>query len=255
MITEPVQLFTEAWKAMTGLMPSPIHEDNDGFYCCFSDTPNPFMNLWIQNAEATSQDSFEALLGRVLNRASHHAHAVGGIICDDWCPSEWEALASEQGLFAMVPMISMEAEDLVPPKRLAPDLDIRWVTDAQGARDLAILNARAYHMPEDVFECLATHQFWPDDRCAFVGYLDGVPVSCAAALPAMGTVYIALVATAENARGKGYAESVMRQAVVTGQEMMGVKRTTLHATLAGQPLYETMGYASSKMVTLIGQPD
>ena len=64
----------------------------------------------------------------------------------------------------------------------------------------------------------------------------------AAAFPVNGTVYIALVATLPEEQGKGYAETVMRQAVAQGQEAMGTKRTTLHASDMGLPVYRRMGY-------------
>jgi GNAT superfamily N-acetyltransferase len=116
------------------------------------------------------------------------------------------------------------------------------VVDDKGARDLAILNARAYGMPLEQRECVSGMHFWPSDRIAFVGYRGETPVSSAAALPVNSTVYIALVATAPEQQGNGYAEMVMRRAVAEGQHAMGVKRTTLHASMMGHPLYEAMGY-------------
>jgi ribosomal protein S18 acetylase RimI-like enzyme len=119
-------------------------------------------------------------------------------------------------------------------------------------RDLAELNAQAYHMPAEAFECIANMRLWHPDSYAYVGYLDGKPVSCAAALPVAGTVYIALVATLPEAQGKGYAETVMRQAVTQGQQAMGTKRTTLHASEMGFPVYRAMGYSTGPRLVLLG---
>ncbi|MBT0585424.1 GNAT family N-acetyltransferase [Alteromonas oceanisediminis] len=185
-------------------------------------------------------------------RGREHAHPIGGIICPTWCPAEWEQLIRHHGLAALVPMISMEADELLPPRRPLAELEILRVNDDKSARDLAVLNAHAYHMPVELFDCISKKTFWSNDSYAFVGYINGQPVSCAAALHVMGTVYIALVATSEDARGKGYAETVMRKAISVGQKMMGTERTTLHASMMGQPLYEAMGYSSSVHLTLIG---
>ena len=94
--------------------------------------------------------------------------------------------------------------------------------------------------------------FWPSDCFAFVGYNDETPVSSAAALPINGTVYIALVATDPEQQGKGFAETVMRRAIAEGQRAMGVRRTTLHASMMGYPLYQAMGYTPGPQLVLIG---
>jgi ribosomal protein S18 acetylase RimI-like enzyme len=119
-------------------------------------------------------------------------------------------------------------------------------------RDLAELNAQAYHMPAEAFECIANMRLWHADSYAYVGYREGKPVSCAAALPVSGTVYIALVATLPEAQGNGYAETVMRQAVIQGQQAMGTKRTTLHASEMGFPVYRAMGYRTGPRLVLLG---
>jgi GNAT superfamily N-acetyltransferase len=252
MQTEPVSLFVEAWRQMTGRLPSPLFVDKDGVASCFSDVPNLFFNLWVQSRPATLEEEFRGLLATAAQRAATSTYATGGIIRDDWSPLGWEDIAKEVGLAPMVPMISMETDGLLEPRRRAADLDIRRVIDDSGARDLAMLNARAYGMPLELWECVSGMHFWPSDCCAFVGYVGEVPVSCAAALPINGTVYIAVVATAPDQQGKGYAETVMRRAVAEGQRTMGITRTTLHASMMGHPLYRAMGYLPGPRLVLVG---
>lgn len=252
MQSDNVRLFVEAWKLMTGRLPSPHFSEADGVAACFSDVPNLFFNLWIQSQPAADEVSFNAMLETARARSAASTQTVGGIVCEDWAPASWGELAAKAGLAPMVPMTGMEAEDLLPPRRPAPDIDIRRVVDDAGARDLALLNADAYGMPHDLFGCIANMRLWHDDTYAFVGYVNGKPVSSSAALPVLGTVYIAMVATAPDEQGKGYAEAVMRRSIVEGQRAMGVKRTTLHATDAGKPLYAAMGYASGGRLVLAG---
>ena len=85
-------------------------------------------------------------------------------------------------------------------------------------------------------------RLWQDDTYGFVGYQDGKAVSSAAVMPVAGTVYVALVATLPEAQRNGYAETVMRHAVAQGQQAMGTRHTTLHATDMGLPVYRAMGY-------------
>jgi GNAT superfamily N-acetyltransferase len=252
MKSDTVHDFIEAWKLMTGRLPSPRFEEANGVASCFSDVPNLFFNLWIQGKPATTPEDVRAMLEVAERRAAASAHPVGGVVREDWLPAGWEVLVAEKGLAPMVPMTGMEADDLLPPRRPPADLDIRRVQDDTTARDLAVLNANAYAMPTELFDCISNMRLWHADSFGFVGYAGGKPVSSAAALPVAGAVYIALVATAPEEQGKGYAETVMRHAVEQGQRAMGVKRTTLHATDMGRPIYSAMGYASGPRMILVG---
>ena len=254
MQTDPVRLFIDAWRLMTGRLGTPRFEEADGLACCLCDAPNLFFNLWIQSRATETAEELSALLAAGQARADGHDPPVGGILCEDWLPSNWEAVVEESGIVPLLPMISMETDELLAPRRPPAELEIRRVEDDRGARDLAMLNAGAYEMPTESFECMSTMAFWPGGDHAFVGYDGGKPVSCAATLPVLGTVYVALVATSADARGKGYAETVMRHTVAAGQKAMGVQRTTLHASMMGHPLYEAMGYASATPLVLVGPP-
>lgn len=252
MHTQPVALFIEAWRQMTERLPSPRYANDKGVASCFSNVPNLFFNLWVQSQPATSAEEFRALLATAAQRAETSAFPTGGIIRVDWSPVGWEEIAKSAGLAPMVPMICMETDSLLEPRRPPSDLIIRRVVDDKGARDLAFLNARAYGMPLELWDCVSGMHFWPSDCFAFIGYNGETPVSSAAALPVNGTVYIALVATAPEQQGKGYAETVMRRAVAEGQHAMGLKRTTLHASMMGRPLYEAMGYLPGPQLVLVG---
>jgi GNAT superfamily N-acetyltransferase len=120
------------------------------------------------------------------------------------------------------------------------------------ARDLAELNALAYHMPADAFDCIANMRLWHPDSYAYVGYLGGQPVSCAAAFPVNGTVSIARVATLPEEQGKGYAETVTRQTVSQGQLAMRTTRTALHASDQGVPVYRRMGFRPGPRLVVLG---
>jgi len=252
MKTDPVRVFADAWKLMTGRLPAPHFNDADGLVSCFCDAPSFFFNVWIPTAPTTTPEAFKSLLAAGAVRAQSAAHMAGGVVREDWLPGDWQSLAAAQGLAPAVPLTPMEAEDLAPPRRPQPaDLEIRRVVDDTGARAIALLNADAYGMPHEMFGAMTTMALWAPDSLGFVGYVAGKPVSATGVFPVADTVYVAMVATAPDVQGKGYAEAVMRHAVLEGQKAMGVKRTTLHATDAGRPVYAAMGYASGPRMALL----
>ncbi|HRE43945.1 MAG TPA: GNAT family N-acetyltransferase [Terricaulis sp.] len=255
MQTDPVRVFADAWRLMTGRLPGSQFKEADALVSCFCDVPSFFFNVWIPTAPTAAPEAFENVLREGVSRAQSAAHPVGALLREDWLPADWQALAANHGFVPAVPMTPMEAEDLAPPRRPQPaELQIRRVASDAGARELAQLNADAYGMPHDMFGALSTMALWAPDSLGFVGYVDGRPVSATGVFPVGGTVYVAMVATAPDVQGKGYAEAVMRHAVIEGQKAMGVKRTTLHATDAGRPVYAAMGYASGPRMLLLAPP-
>ena len=65
-----------------------------------------------------------------------------------------------------------------------------------------------------------------------------------------GYRYVALVATAPAHRRRGYADAVMRHALEAAASAYGERPTVLHATDAGRPVYERMGYTPISTHTL-----
>jgi hypothetical protein len=246
-----VWLFADAWKLMVTRLPSSSIKEEDGVVSCFGNVPLILLNVSIVDRPAETHDE----LREILNTASRHAATCPYPSCvlvrEDWLPAGWAALAEEARLTPIVPMTSMEANELLPPRRPPANLDVRLVTNDAMGQDLARLNALAYQMPVEAFDCIANMRLWHADSYAYVGYVNGSAVSCAAALPVSGTVYIALVATLPGEQGKGYAETVMRHAVIQGQQAMKTTRTTLHASDMGLPLYRAMGYRPGPRMVML----
>jgi ribosomal protein S18 acetylase RimI-like enzyme len=244
LMSDTVEVFIEAWKLMTARFASHRIQEGDGVASCFGNVPLLFFNLWVQSRPVASSDELRALLATGKERAAECAHPTGGILRVDWLPAGWEVSVQEAGLARTMTLTGMESGPLLAARRPAAAIEIRRVADDVGARDLAMVNARAYDMPLELFDCMANIGWWGADSFGYVGYVDGKPVSTAAALPVAGTVYIALVATMPEAQSKGYAETVMRHAVTQGQRSMGTMRTTLHASDKGRPVYAAMGYVA-----------
>ena len=236
---------------MVGRLPLPTIKEEGGVVSCFGNVPLFFLNLSIVNRPAQTHEELRAFLNTAARHVASCKYPSGVVLRQDWLPAGWENLVDEAGLAPVVPMTSMEADELLPPRRRLPDLDVRLVVNDAMARDLAELNALAYRMPADSFDCMANMHLWHADSCAYVGYLGGRPVTCAAAFPVNETVYIALVATLPEQQGKGYAETVMRQAVIQEQRAMRTTRTTLHASDMGVSVYRAMGFRPGPKLVLL----
>lgn len=250
-MSDTVRVFVDAWKLMVGRLPLPTIKEEDAVVSCFGNVPLFFLNLSIVNRPAETHEELRAFLNTAAGHVASCKYPSGVVLRQDWLPVGWENLVDEAGLAPVVPMTGMEAYELLPPRHLLPSLDVLRVVDNAMARHLAELNALAYKMPADAFDCLANMRLWHTDSCAYVGYLGGHPVTCAAAFPVNETVYIALVATLPEQQGKGYAETVTRQAVIQGRRAMRTTRTTLHASDMGVSVYRGMGFRPGpKMVIL-----
>lgn len=253
--SESVRLLINAWKLMVGRLPDGRIQHADGAASCIGNVPLPFFNFSMNDRPLTDAADVQRFFDTVDRATATCAHPTMIALCEDWAPANWGQVAGNHGLATMMALTGMETDRLLPPRRPAPALEIRRVQDEATARDLAVINAHAYAMPPELFECVCNMRLWHDDSVGLVGYVDGQPVTSAAALPVDGTVYIALVATMPDSHGKGYAEAVMRQAISAGQQAMGVTRTTLHATDMGRPVYEAMGYAPSARFAVLGRAD
>jgi predicted GNAT family N-acyltransferase len=77
-----------------------------------------------------------------------------------------------------------------------------------------------------------------------VAYVRGEPASGTLAFPIDDAVYLGWVATAKAHRGQGLAQLVIRKSLEDATAATGFKRTVLHATADGHPIYVRMGYRS-----------
>lgn len=236
---------------MVERLPSSRIEIADGVASCLGNVPLFFLNASILERPATTPDDLRSLL-HLTARRSAGPYPWGVMAREDWLPQGWEPVIGEAGLAVVMPMTGMETAEILPPRRPAPRLDIRRIENDSMARDLAVLNAHAYHFPVEPFECIANMHLWQPGGYGYVGYAEGKPVSCASAFFASGTVYIAMVATLPEAQGKGYAETVVRHTIEQAQQAMGTSLTTLHASDMGFPVYRAIGYKPGPRLIFFG---
>jgi hypothetical protein len=134
------------------------------------------------------------------------------------------------------------AGDLSIPEPHHPELEFRRVETGDELAVYGEINALAYGMlPEVGRNALADSQLWRRDAYAYIGYRDGRPVTCAATIGGDDSIFLALVATLPGEMRRGYGEAVTRKAIHEGIKQTGHRRVVLHATPAGQPVYERIG--------------
>jgi GNAT superfamily N-acetyltransferase len=248
---ENVDLLIEAWKLMVGRLPGAAIEHASGVATMFAHVPLPFLNLSMPDCPLADAEALRGALIVVRERAKTCEHGSLLALCEAWAPAEWEQVALEEGFGMALNMTGMAADHLLPPRRALPEPAFRRVSDETTARDLAMINAQAYGIPPELFECMCNLHLWHADSFGYVGYPDGKAVTSAAAFPVDGTMYIALVATVPEAHGKGYAEAVMRHAIEQAGRAMGPARMTLHASDMGRPVYHAMGFEPGARVMLL----
>jgi GNAT superfamily N-acetyltransferase len=246
-----VKALIDAWELMSGRFAGSHFQRAGGVVSAFANIPLSFFNASLQERPAATADELRSMLATMQRRAKACPHPSLIGLCEDWLPADWQAIAAKEGFSFVLSMTGMAADDLLPARRPSPQLEYRRVEDDATARDLAMINAHAYQMPTEVWECLCNLQLWHADSYGYVGYRDGQAVSSAAALPIEGAMYIALVATEPGEHGKGYAEAVMRHAIKEGEAGMGKRRLVLHASDMGRPLYQSMGFGAGCKIPLL----
>ncbi|WP_158944243.1 GNAT family N-acetyltransferase [Granulicella sp. S190] len=151
-----------------------------------------------------------------------------------------DSVFAERGYSTVMPVTGMVAESCPRASPGPASLRIERADD----RGVAVtdLNCLVYGLPlESGRASLLKIPLW-QSAFPYVGYEGDRPVTTATTIVHDDVLYLALVATAPDARGKGYAEAVIRHSLQKAHESTGLNRTVLHATQAGFPLYKRMGY-------------
>lgn len=248
---ENVKVLIDSWKLMVGRLPGGTIEHAVRVATMFGHVPLPFLNMSTPECPLVSAEDLRGVLAIVQQRAAACEYDSLFALCEAWAPEDWRRVIAEAGFTVALNMTGMVADELLPPQRALPALEFRRVSDEGTARDLATINAQAYGLPMEMFECICNLHLWHEDSFGYVGYAGGRAVTSAATFPVAGTAYVALVATLPEEHGKGYADAVMRQAIEQGRRAMGVTRATLHATDMGQPVYRAMGFEAGARIAVV----
>ncbi|RWX34209.1 GNAT family N-acetyltransferase [Rhizobium leguminosarum] len=98
---------------------------------------------------------------------------------------------------------------------------------------------------------LRDSDLWRNEAYAYLGIYRGEPVSAAASIQTYGRLFLALVATRPDMQRKGFGEATVRKALYEGSRATGIKRSVLHATEVGRPVYERIGYRQTSTIRFL----
>lgn len=225
----------------------------DGVIAMYSRVPPMFLNAIGFTSRVESKADLEARLDASLQYARAGGYPFFVSACREMLSPDAQASADAvfiaRGLQPFMAWTGMATNEILPPRRQTPELDIRDVEDTAARQAVYDINCVAYGMPlEPGRDSMNGEQLWAP-MFGSLGYVDGVPVATATAFRVGDCRYVALVATLPDFRNRGYAEACMRHALAKA----GSGRSILHATEAGRPVYQKMGYYDVCHFTMYGE--
>jgi GNAT superfamily N-acetyltransferase len=247
--------FGEAWRVICSPSPNYALEADEGIEYIFSGIPIGFFNIALITHRGVTSEELAAYARRACAWVptesvpwflvvTHETLAVGvdAVSILDGC-----------GFGTVMPLTGMVAHQIAPATRGIADLQLTVPQDDADLAAILDVNALAYGTGLDEGKpIVGTRSFW-EGHVPVLGSVGGKVASCAAVLMVHGHRYVALVATDPATQRRGYAEATMRHALETAARIHGDVPTVLHATAAGRPIYERMGYAAISNHTLFMQ--
>jgi GNAT superfamily N-acetyltransferase len=147
-----------------------------------------------------------------------------------------------QQIYAMPEMILRQPAEVRP---LPAGVELRRVGSSAEVEDYWRIAAAAYvslGFPPEAFAFYTNHEgLLAENVAAFIGYLDGEPISIAMTIVSHGVAGIYWVGSLEGARGKGLGRATTAAATNAGFEL-GADIASLQASPMGKPIYGAMGY-------------
>lgn len=241
-----------AWRLMCAGGPKPVAAATEGVQYIFSGVPVSFFNVALLTGSGLSAEALGARGREACTWAGAQSVPWLLVVTHEQLESGVDVASTLDacGLAVVLPMTGMRARTVAA----APTVPGLQLTVPQNDNDCAAIvdvNARAYGMDLEAGKAaIGSRTFWKD-QFPVLGVADGKPVSSAAVLMVDGHRYVALVATEPGQQRRGFADATMRRALENAARAHGETPTVLHATDAGRPVYERMGYASISTHTLL----
>ena len=250
-VTLSISQMDGAWRLMCARSPGYVAEASEGVQYIFSGVPVGFFNVAVLKGSGLSTAALRTLGDEACAWAAAHSVPWLFVLTHERLADGVEAVEALDGcgLAPVMPLTGMIAGSVGPDAAVA-GLDLTVPEDDSACGAVIDINSIAYAM--DLEPCkpvLGTRTFW-QDQFAVVGIADGRPASSATVLMVDGHRYVALVATDPGQQRRGFADATMRRALQNAAGVHGERPTVLHATEAGRPIYERMGYTTIANHTL-----
>lgn len=247
-----IRQFTEAWRVMCTGHPGHTAAAVDGVEYIFSGCPIAFFNVAILTGRGISSEALKTRAEQACTWASAtHVPWLFILTHDALDPGvDAASILDSCGLGPMMAMTGMLAQQVAPVASLPEGLQLTVPQDDAACAAIVDVNGLAYGMDlEAGKDLIGKRAFWAD-QFPVLGLADGKPAASAAVLMVEGHRYVALVATDPGQQRRGYADAVMRRALEIAAAAHGERPTVLHATDAGRPVYERMGYTAISSHTI-----
>jgi ribosomal protein S18 acetylase RimI-like enzyme len=175
-------------------------------------------------------------------------------ICHGWLDGRTRrrlpSVLRKRNLYQAVELPGMLADEVLPPVRQLPRMEFARVCDGPVKDAFCAIGSTCFNVPLAWFcEVFDSPGVWTD-FAAYVGYVDGEPVSTSATVIGGGAVGVYNVATMPGRRRDGYGEAIMRHALEQARREHGMSRTILQSTPQGFELYQRMGYRTVTSVAV-----
>jgi GNAT superfamily N-acetyltransferase len=239
-----IRQFVSAWRLMCERAPTYEQAEDDQLALIFAKIPVPFFNVAIPTGTRMTAGRLRAMTERACTWAASRRVPWLFVVTHDAVESNVDvsAVVGESGLVPLLPLTGMRAETVAAATAPPDGLRLEVPADESGCAALLDVNAAAYGMDLESGKTLMGQPAFWTSHFPVLGTVDGKPVSTTAVFMVNGVRYVALVATAPNQQRRGYADATMRRALQLAADAHGVTPTVLHATEAGRPVYERMGY-------------
>lgn len=240
-----IQQFVGAWDLMCTAGPGHRRASAPDVEYIFGGVPIPFFNVAVLTGRGISGGGLRQLGQDVCTWAAPTGLPYLLILTHEALEAGVDSNAglAANGLVPLMPLTGMIAGRVAPPAQIPDGLQLIVPEDDAGCAAIVDINSSAYGVPlDDAKPMIGKRAFW-QGKVPALGVASGQPVASTTVFAVDGYSYVALVATQPGEQRKGYADAVMRFALDESLKLYGDKPTVLHATDAGRPVYERMGYA------------
>jgi GNAT superfamily N-acetyltransferase len=250
---ESMEQFASSWNAIIGTMPGADIADKAGLKIRWANHPFTFWNAIFLSEQIAKADVLQTRLNEAAAYMRKKDHSGFLFLSEDYlngsAKENLPATLKKANFEEALPIIGMAGDILALQAPSHPALHLERITNEPMLQQFADINCEAYGLPLEQGKSALHPALWIDGAYSYLGYENEKAVCSASAFVNDGCLFLALVATRPEARNKGYAETVVRHALQTAHEATGLRRTILHATIAGHPIYKRIGYHDTTRIT------
>lgn len=244
-VADSYELLIAIWKQFSGDFEGSHIEDKKFLTVSWADTPFPFWNVIFLSKAVHSTEQLRAAADEAAAIAATKKQS--GLICvcsnllDKKTYERADSILSNAGYPDSTPITGMTAEPFPIALACPTTLRIERLKDFQIPTEL---NCGAYGVPLAAAQPSTLSEQFAQEAFIYVGYETDRPVCTAVVLVQEDVLYLALVATDENARNRGYGEAIVRHALQKAHERTDLTKAALHASMLGEPIYTRIGFRS-----------